>query len=257
VKKFPKPWYRPNRGTWYVTLDGHQHNLGPDETEAFDKYKQLLAKPKAMSVPSDALASVIDAFLEWVHREKSPKTYEWYEYRLQRFLRKHPTMRAADVRPYHVDEWVGGYKFSVTSRRNYMRTIKRCLAWATKRGFLERNPIADLEIPAAERREVSLDEEDIALLLASIRDETLRDLVTVTVETGCRPQESLRVEARHVDLKNQRWVFPKGESKNKRMSRVVYLSDRAAAIIRRLVARYPERGECGFQRTRVTRSEQE
>lgn len=28
--RFPKPWYRPSRGVWYVTVDGKQHNLGPD-----------------------------------------------------------------------------------------------------------------------------------------------------------------------------------------------------------------------------------
>ena len=70
----------------------------------------------------------------------------------------------------------------------------------------------------------SVTQADIELLLANIKDESLRDLVTVTIETGCRPQESLRVEARHVDLANQRWVFPKSESKNKKLSRVVYLT---------------------------------
>ena len=32
--KFSKPWYRPNRGVWYVTIEGTQHNLGPDKEDA-------------------------------------------------------------------------------------------------------------------------------------------------------------------------------------------------------------------------------
>jgi integrase len=74
-----------------------------------------------------------------------------------------------------------------------------------------------------------------------IRNQNLADLVTVTWETGCRPQESLRVEARHVDLANQRWVISKDESKTKRLVRVVYLTDAAATrSLKRLIAEHPE-----------------
>ena len=31
LMRFPKPWYRAQRGLWYVTLDGHQINLGSDK----------------------------------------------------------------------------------------------------------------------------------------------------------------------------------------------------------------------------------
>ncbi len=62
----------------------------------------------------------------------------------------------------------------------------------------------------------------------------------VTCSTGCRPQESLRLEFRHVDLKNQRWVFPRNEAKGKKASRVVYLSEDAARITERLIANRSE-----------------
>jgi hypothetical protein len=60
VKKFPKPWYRPTPGTWYVTLGGQQINLGPDEDQAFEQYKQLLARPVQHELPSDSLAVIAD-----------------------------------------------------------------------------------------------------------------------------------------------------------------------------------------------------
>jgi hypothetical protein len=44
------------------------------------------------------------------------------------------------------------------------------------------------------------------VILANTRDRAFCDLLISTWESGCRPQESLRVEARHVDLANQRWV---------------------------------------------------
>ena len=40
---FPKPFFRPRRGLWYVQLQGRQVNLGPDERAAFAGYHQLMA----------------------------------------------------------------------------------------------------------------------------------------------------------------------------------------------------------------------
>ena len=44
MPKFRKPWFRPSRNTWYVELDGHQKNLGPDKDAAFEKWHQLKAE---------------------------------------------------------------------------------------------------------------------------------------------------------------------------------------------------------------------
>lgn len=234
MKKFPKPWYRPARGVWYVTLDGQQINLGPDKDQAFDRYKKFLAEPKMRQVSSESLAAIADAFLDWVQRNRSPDTYGWYQYRLERFVKRFPDLRATDVRPFHAQQWVDSYTLSVTSRRNYLRAVKRCLAWAAKQGYLDRNPVEGLEIPSAERREIFVTQAEFDTLLAAVNDEAFRDLLIVTWETGCRPQESLRVEARHVDLRNQRWVFSKSESKNKKIGRVIYLTDKAMSIVQRL-----------------------
>lgn len=48
------------------------------------------------------------------------------------------------------------------------------------------------------------------------------------------------MEARHVDLAKSRWVFPPSEAKTKSMSRVVYLTEQAAAITAKLAKQFPE-----------------
>jgi len=237
---FPKPFFKKSRGVWYVEIDRHQHNLGPDRDEAFRQYYQLMGQPHEQKVSAESLAAIIDAFLGWVERHRSAETYEWYRYRLQRFIERYPDLRAADVRPYHVEKWVARYQLSVNSRRNYLRSIKRCLRWATAQGYLDRNPIANLELPSQERREIALSRGEFDTLLVYARNQAFADLLTVTWETGCRPQESLHVEARHVDLANQRWVFSRSESKMKRTARVVYLTDPALVIVRRLMLAHPE-----------------
>jgi len=110
MKKFPKPWYRETRGVWYVTLNGHQHNLGPDEAEAFERYAKLLAAAQQQQrvMKSDSVVAIIDEFLHWLQRNRSAGTYGWFHYRLERFARKYPNLSAADLRPHHVQVWVDG-----------------------------------------------------------------------------------------------------------------------------------------------------
>lgn len=62
----------------------------------------------------------------------------------------------------------------------------------------------------------------------------------LTWETGCRPQESMRIEARHVDVARQRIVFPKAEAKGKRKPRIIYLTEVALEIILRCCEKYPD-----------------
>ncbi len=246
MSRFPKPFFRPARCLWYVQLAGKQINLGPDRDAAFERYHELMTDFRrrghiAPTSPSPPLfvVEVIDKFLDWVHIHRSPDTFEWYRYRLQRFAEKHRTLTISDLRPYHVQEWVDGYRLSQTSRRNYLRTMKRCMQWALRQGYIEKHPLQDLEVPAGERRETTVSDDEFAAILEATREDSFRDLLIVTWETGCRPQESLRVESRHVDAVHQRWVFPKSESKTKKGVRVVYMTPTAWQIVERLVNENP------------------
>lgn len=229
----PRPWFWKARQGWYVTINGERHDLGSEKDEAYERFYVLMGQPRKRAVRSDALAVLVDAFLDWVSKQRSSETYEWYRYRLQRFIDRYPDLRTAEVRPFHAETWADEYTKCVTSRRNYLRSIKRCLRWAKKQGYIDTNPLEDLEVPSADRKEVCISAEEFDELMSFVRNRNLADLIETTWQTGCRPQESLIVEARHVDIENQRWVFYKSESKGKRISRVVYLTDEALAITRR------------------------
>ena len=268
---FPKPFFKKARGLWYVEINRKQINLGPDEEEAFRQYHQLMGQPQEIAVSPESLVAIIDAFLEWTLKNRSPDTFEWYRYRLQRFVNKYPDMQVSALKPFHVEQWVDDYDIAQTTRRNYFRSIKRCLTWAKRQGRIDSNPLDALDIPGAERKDVYISPEEFERLLTFVPDAKFHDLLITTYQTGCRPQESLRVIADWVDTKNGRWVFPQEKSKGKKSPRIIYLNDIALSISQRLVENYPsgelfrnsrgsawtsEAANCGFDRiqTRMGRA---
>lgn len=239
---FPKPFFRKSRKVWYVQLNGKQINLGPSRDEAFRHYRDLMASPKHSPLPPAPIVRVVelaDLFLDWVRANRSAATFEWYRLRLQQFFNKYPHLSLAELRPFHVEQWAREAGGSPTTRRNRIRSIKRCVRWAKRQGHIQSDPIEALDVPSAQHKETYVSPEEFAQLLSYVRDERFADLLVVTYATGCRPQESLRVEARHVDLENSRWIFPRSESKGRAMPRIVYLNDEMLQICRRLVVAHP------------------
>lgn len=237
----PKPWYWKARDGWYVTINGERHSLGPEKGEAFDAFHRLMTQPRQVKVAADSVAAIIDAFLEWCSNHRATDTYVWYRYRLERFARLHPDLTTQDLKPYHVQTWLDSLdELSDGSKRNHGRAIKTCLRWAEKQGYIARSPISHLELPGGGKREIVISQDEFDQILSLVPDRGFRDLLITTWETGCRPQESLIVEARHVDLRHNRWVFPQTQAKGKKFSRVVYLPEQALEITKRLVFQYPE-----------------
>lgn len=239
---FPKPFFKKGRGVWYVEIDRKQVNLGPNRDEAFRRYHQLMAEPRQKQVAADSVLGVVDAFLDWCCKHRSPDTYRWYRDRLQEFARHiEPTLTVGQFRPYHVQQWVDLHgEWANGSRRNAIRAVKRAFKWAEEQGYIDRSPVAHMKKPKGGKREVIVSQEEYDEILSLAPDRGFRDLLIVTWETGCRPQESLIVEARHVDLVNQRWVFQESEEKSRSSMRVVYLTDVALEIVKRLMLAHPE-----------------
>jgi len=239
MARHPKPWFWKARGCWFVTLNGKRHNLGPEKKVAHDRFHQLMSQPRKRVIRTDSVVAIIDAFLDWCEKHRSPDTYEWYRYRLQRFAEAYPDLTAGQLRPFHVQQWLDGMTALASgSKRNHCRAIKRAIRWGVQQGYIDQNPIAHLEQPKAGKRETVVSREVFDDILGLVPDRYFRDLLVTTWETGCRPQESLRVEARHVDLANSRWVFSETEGKGG-ILRIVYLTESALEITKRLMLQFP------------------
>lgn len=253
--KFRKPFYRHDRGLWYVQLDGKQHNLGADRQEAFELYKKLIAdRQRAAPVMFPLVANVLDAFLDWLSNRvtegtKAKRTFDWHHKYLQSFITfKNDSFTAAaltidKLEPLHVYQWADSHAGWKNSRRGALTSVQRAFSWAAKAGALKaiggRSPLAHLEKPPAGRREQLVTEEEYREVLTCLRRPETRDLVRLSWDSGMRPHELFTCEARFFEPENARLVFPVELSKGKKTQRVVYLNDAALAIVTRLARKNP------------------
>ncbi len=201
----------------------------------------MMLQPRPRPVTSGSVAAIVDAYLDWCEKHRSAETYRWYKDRVELFCRRYPDLLVAQLRPFHVQEWIDSYEgISSGTKRNHCRAIQRAMRWAEQQGYIDRSPIAHLQKPRAGKRDQVVSAEEYAAILEATKDQGFRDLLVASWETGCRPQESLIVAARHVDLANARWVFPPREEKMGRVPRVIYLTEKAVEITRRRMLKYPE-----------------
>jgi integrase len=238
---FPKPFFKAKRGCWYVEIDRHQHNLGPDRDAAFALYHELMRK-RPRPIDCTHVVGVLDAFLGWVKDNKSERTFEWYERHLSAFAKAlPPLLLVGQLAPHHVTEAMGKHPgWSSSTKNGFCRAVLRAFRWAEDEELIDRSPLKKLKKPKSKRREVVIPEAEFEYILTTFRNEDFKDLLVTVWETGCRPQEAANVEARHVDLALGRWVFPIDESKGQTLPRVVYLTEAALHITKKLVLRHPE-----------------
>ena len=276
--RIPKPHWKRSHSCWYVQIARKMYRLDPDKEKADEIWKSLIAlhltEPKqaeeASASSNPIVQDILLEFLSWTEKHREPGTLKWYQTHISelpqttksgekprprnavgfaRFVGR--TLRVRDLRPYHVTRWLDSRyaKANDNTRAGAVTAIKRAFAWAVDEGYISQSPVARVKKPSRTGRgeDAYLTPDQWQQVLAGVRDglreheiQPFLDYVTVMKETGCRPQEIRKVEARHLDRKSKQWVFPANESKGKREKRVVELGDVAFAICQRLALQRPE-----------------
>jgi integrase len=257
MKRQPKPHYKASHKAWYVNLNGKQIRLASEEEgkeRAMEVYYQVMAG-RLPPEQNQSVAVILYRFLQ--HHESSPaSTRRFYSRPVRSFIDYiGPALRVSDVQPRHVENWLTerhSYKrlksgkltdkpTSSTYRHNLVRAVKSAFQWAEDKGYIAKSPVRKVKVPPQYSRgdDAYLEPEQWAKVL-TCEDESLLDLLIVMYETGCRPQEVRRVEARHFDRAAKCWEFPVEESKGKKEKRVVLLSDQAFEICQRRALKHPD-----------------
>ena len=131
------------------------------------------------------MVAICDAYVDWVQKHRSPDTYRWYKDRLQRFVETiPPALRVTQLRPFHVQQFIDGLELSSGTKRNFVRAVKRAMAWAEEQGYIDRSPIAHMKKPRGGRREIVVTEAEFKAILAATRDQEFRDLVSFCLAHG-------------------------------------------------------------------------
>jgi integrase len=237
----PKPWYRKDRGEWYVTIAGKRHRLGPDKDTAYRKFHAILATPPEapVVVSPGTVAELVENFLEWCKANQAPRTFEWYRGRIGRIYYDVADLQAGELRPYHVQEVLDRSDWSDAYKAGIVQAIKRVVNWCVKQGYLDHSTIQGLTKPRVEPRDQVVSQGEFDQILASARNEQFRELARFVWYTGARPQEAIMIEARHLDEANNRLIVPPAEPKGKKKPRIIYLVDEALEIVKRCAGEYP------------------
>jgi integrase len=254
--KQPKPYYKRTHHAWYA-------NIGPNkrpvklateeegEQAAWDKYHAQMANRQPIKGDT-TVAELLDRYLDHCKLDLADSTYRARRRTLESFARHAGSLRISALKPHHLTGWINDChrlvagttkETSPTYRHNLIRTAKTALKWAEDEGHIDRSPVRKVKLPTPRSRDVYLTPEQWDKLYNKVAKAPdggcLLDFITVLHDTGCRPQEARRAEARHFDREGRCWVFPAEESKGKRDPRVVRLTDRAFEICQRLVLKNP------------------
>lgn len=233
---YPKPYYREKRGTWYVQIGKTEHTLGRDKDEAFRLYHELMGrKPEerqSVAPSAHTAAEVIDLFLEWASKNRERLTYEAYRRRLQSLIDTIPgTLPCDALKPFHITRVMDAKGWNANTKNDFATAVQRAFNWAVKQGLIDRNPVAHVEKPAREVRELAISPKDYAEVMEKVAEPNFRTLLELAWETGSRPQELRKIEARFFDADHSRIIFPPKEAKGKKSHRVIYLNERAREIV--------------------------
>jgi site-specific recombinase XerD len=170
------------------------------------------------------------------------RTYWWYRSFLDSFCghKKVGVLPAAQLKVFHVTQWLAAHPGWVGGRRPAVICVKRAFNWATGEGLLKENPLRGLKKPPASRRERILTAEEWEQLFAAVVDQEFKDFLLALRETGARPGEIRRVTADDVNLELGVWVLEHHKTRKKTgLPRVVYLTPVMLELCKRLCERWP------------------
>jgi integrase len=245
-KQNREPFWRSERHCWFVYVAARQVRLSPDKDEAWRLWHEIMAKPPEPDRPIAPgpdihVIEILDAFLDWCQRNKAPRTYDWYRDFFRHFVSTLPSaLKVTDLKAYHLTQAMDARQdWSNNTRNNFVTAVKRAFNWALDEELIERNPVGRVKKPAREPREMAILPSEYAAIIDAVRDPNFRDLIEITWESGMRPQEIRKIEARFFDAAASRIIFPPKEAKGKKYYRIIYLTPRAKDIVAGLAESRP------------------
>ena len=220
---------RKDRKSYYCKVDGKFRRLHPDRKVALEMWHSICADREPAAIPK--VSTLLKSYYKWLQANRAKSTCVRRLGVLKKFSHEYRGLKASLIRPHHVTRWADARWKNSTTRHDNMGIIQAAFSWARKQGHIRQNPLAGMEKPRRNVREDFVPVKDWCKLLEACTP-PFDALVRFTLLTGARPQESVRIEAKHV--RESRIVFSIESSKGKRRNRVIHLNDDAQQLVSEL-----------------------
>ena len=142
-----KPWFWKRRKSWFCTIRGKRIELGPDKDEAALAFHAMMSKPRVKPTRNNSVVVLVDEFVDWVQKNQAPDTYRWYKDRLQSFCDRYPDLTVSALKPQHIQKWIDGMDVAKGTKRNFARSVMRCMKWAEEQEYIEKSPVSQFKKP--------------------------------------------------------------------------------------------------------------
>jgi integrase len=237
----PQPWYRTSKQAWFVRLQGKQHNLGKDEGEAFRLWHRLMLEQGKKSEQTTTIRTLIDAYLARTN-EVSANTKRNAGLFLRSFVQAHGKMQAMNMRRSHVQAWLEEHPgWSDSTAWTAATFVVAAFNWGVREEHLPHSPIKGLQKPSVASRgaDCVIDEALHQRLLKHVRA-SLRLMLTILKQTGCRPAEACSVTAADFNAEQGLWTLKQHKTARKGKKRYVLLTTELVALCQQQALLYPE-----------------
>lgn len=227
-------WKRKGRG-YHTTINGCVYFLGHDKAEAHTRFRDLMMQQMPTRPGKHSIADLVVLYLKAVHGRIAPKTYKHYKSSLEAWVEHTTHLRPAELRAYHLYEWLEQQStWGQSMRATVASHVRIWSSWAEQRDYIDADRLRKVRVdPILVRKPAK--PEDLLKLEAAITSDDFRDAYVFLYDTGCRPGELYTLTAERVDLAESTALVC-----GKTGDRTVGLTPRLVAILRRRALRWPE-----------------
>jgi len=237
MPRYSHPWYRSCRNSWYVTLNGKKIALGVqgkgNKTEAYRVWRELLSQEKPatfLPVQHTSLPDLISLFLLHLSTGIKPKTVSWY----RQFLSQVPSLN-----PIQIDLFIKKKKWSASTKRGFLVSVKALIKWAVKNHYLNHDPLSCLTPPPmSSRGEKALIRKEDHLKIIKATSGDFKILLQLLWDTGARPTEISLVTDKTFKPESGVIIPEFHKMSRKGSSRVICLPQSSVLILNKQMLRY-------------------
>lgn len=234
MSRKPKIWWRKSHNAWYVTVNGKAVNLGTDKKRAEQEFHRLMLNKGIVDHSTDTVAELCDLYLCDAQARLATRTYESYQWHLQRFCDALGKRVASGLKPIDLTRWIGLQQtWNQNSRRLAIVIVKAWSKWCKEQKCIHEDPFAGIRTTTTTRRPPP-PKGALEAFTAAISNPKFRELVELSVMLGTRPGELRTLEASRIDLQSRTATVV-----GKTGERKIPLPDRAVAILEPLMDRWP------------------